>query len=73
MQKAPHINNFPPTHTHACMQKPTYVHTNKQLIDFPIITILPLYKENKANLGATCGAQMEAPTEASEAAEDVVG
>jgi len=60
-------------HTHACIQKPTYVHTNNNLMDFSIITQMPPYNLNKANLGASCGAPMEAPTEASGIAEGVVG
>ena len=55
------------------MQKPTYVHTNKQLHGLPNYYNIAIIQENKANLGATCGAPMEAPTEASGAAEGVVG
>ena len=55
------------------MQKPTYVHTNKQLHGLPNYYNIAIIHGYKANLGASCGAPMEAPTEASEAAESVVG
>ena len=51
----------------------THAHTNIHLNELPNYYKIALIHENKANLGATCGAPMEAPTEASEAAESVVG
>ena len=54
---------------HTLTHTSLHAHTNKQLNELPNYYKIALIRENKANLGATCGTPMEAPTEASGAAE----
>jgi len=54
--------------------KVTHAHThNTHIYQLPNYYTNAIIHENKANLGATCGAPTEAPTEAYGAAESVVG
>ena len=53
-------------------QHPTHAQTQTHLNELPNYYKFALIHENKANLGATCGAPMEAPTESSGVAEGVV-
>ena len=51
----------------------THTHTNIHIYQLPNYYTNAIIHVNKANLGASCGAPTEAPTEAYGAAESVVG
>ena len=58
-------------HTYKCISPLT--HTQTHINELPNIYNIAIIHVNKANLEASCGAPMEAPTEASGVAEGVVG
>ena len=51
----------------------THTHTNIHIYQLPNYYTIAIIYVNKANLRTSCGAPMEAPTEACGVAEGVVG